>query len=151
MIAVRTFLRFGDGTFRPVEACEAAPADPRYIEGAVELAIDGVQIVGKPEWDYVDQLWAYVANMIDALRTEDQASTHFPDQPILLTFERKGRRVLVSSRAGDTVRRVSADESELFTAVRAAGRDFFERMSHLVPSNSGAYQIALAKLRERTS
>ena len=148
MITIRTFLRSSEGTFQQVDACEAPPADPYYIEGAVELNIDGVEIIGRPEWDYVDQLWAYIANMMHALRTQDKASTYFPDQPILLTFERRGNRVVVSAEAGESTRRASADESELFAAVRTAGREFFEKMSDLVPSNPGGYQISLAKLRE---
>jgi hypothetical protein len=147
MITIRTFLRSKDGAFQQVEACEAPPGDPDYIEGAVELSIDGVEILGRSEWDYVDQLWAYIANMIHALRTQDEASTYFPDQPILLTFERKGNRILVSSKAGEATRRASADESELFAAIGTAGREFFEKMSDLARSNSAGYQIALAKLR----
>jgi hypothetical protein len=148
MIDIQTFLRLNDGTFQQVQSCKNSPVDPDYIEGAIELSIDGVEIIGKPEWDYVDQLWAYLANMIHVLRTENEASTYLPDQPILLTFERKGNRVVVSSRAGENARRASVGESELFTAMRTAGQEFFEKMSDLVPTNSDAYQVALAKLRE---
>lgn len=148
MITIRTFLRSKGGAFKQVEACEALPGDPDYIEGAVELSIDGVEILGRSEWDYVDQLWAYIANMIHALRAQDEASTYFPDQPILLTFERKGNKILVSSKSGKITRRASADESELFAAIGTAGREFFEKMSDLARSNSAGYQIALAKLRE---
>jgi hypothetical protein len=146
VIAIRTYLRLDDSAFRPVQDCVVAPPDVHYIEGAIELTIDRVEIMGVAEWDYVDQLWSYIATMVDTLRTEDRASTYFPDQPILLTFERSGRRVLVSRRNGDTARRAGADESEFIAAVRDAGRDFFERMAVLVPSNSHAYRTALAKL-----
>src|SRR5687767_8190020 len=104
MVTVTTYLRAPDGTFQRVEATTATPADPDYIEGAVELTIDGTTIIGTAEWDYVDQLWAYLADMLHELTTGDAASTYFPDQPIRLTFERTAGRILVTSEAGGVVR-----------------------------------------------
>jgi hypothetical protein len=129
-----------------VNECDMPPPDPHYIEGAIELIINGTEIIGKAHGDYVDQLWSYIAAMTEKLSREDEVSTYFPDQPILLTFSRVGNRLLVSSRVSSGVRRASADESELLQALRTAGRRFFDKMSELVPSNLDSYQVALASL-----
>ena len=71
MITVSTYLRTPDGTFEPVESSTSAPADPAYIEGAVELTVDGTTVIGTAEWDYVDQLWAYLADMLRAAGLSD--------------------------------------------------------------------------------
>jgi hypothetical protein len=148
VIRITTYLRSGDGTFRPAETCTAPPADPDYIEGAIELNIAGVEIIGKREWDYVDQLWAYICTMSKELRTQERADTYFPDQPILLAFQRKGQRVLVTSKAGDETRTADADFDELMSALREAGTGFFAHLARLVPANARSYEMALSELAQ---
>lgn len=148
MITIATYLRSGDGTFRLAETCTDSPADPDYIEGAIELNIDGIEIIGKREWDYVDQLWAYVATMSEKLRAEPRADTYFPDQPILLAFQRSGKRVLVTCKIGDEVRAANADFDELMSALKEAGSTFFSHMSRLVPTRAKSYGIALSELMD---
>ena len=103
MVTVTTYLRAPDGTFQPVETSTSAPADPDYVEGAIELTIDATTIIGTEEWDYVDQLWAYIANMLLNLKTDDVASTYFPDQPIKLTFERTAEQTLPVEPFGEAI------------------------------------------------
>lgn len=140
MITVRSFLRLEDGTFQPIEEATTKPPDPEYIEGAIELTINGTEIIGKQQWDYVDQLWAYIANMVQELHAKGTASTYFPDQPILLTFERQGERVLVSRRSRRGTWQASADQGELLAALREAGGRFFTRMAELVPEDADLYR-----------
>jgi hypothetical protein len=146
MITISSFLRLPGGKFVPVDATSVAPPDPDYIEGAIELQIDGVEIIGKREWDYVDQLWAYISSMMKSLASAPVAETYFPDQPILLKFRRNGPQILVSSEVGDVTRQANADHVEFIAALRTAGTDFFTRMSELVPANADVYQIALSEI-----
>jgi len=146
MISIRTFLRTADGEFVLVEHCSEPPPDPDYIEGAMELAVDGVEIIGKSQWDYVDQLWSYVVSMVEKLKVDGRADTYFPDQPILLTLQRERGRVLVSANVREGLRRASTDEDELFDALRDAATVFFGKLSELVPSNAASYRADLAKL-----
>lgn len=132
------------------ETCTDLPVDPDYIEGAIELNIDGIEIIGKHEWDYVDQLWAYISTMSKKLREEQRADTYFPDQPILLAFQRKGKRVLVTSKIGDDVRTANADFDDLMSAIKNAGNAFFGHMERLVPTNAKSYEIALSELTGST-
>jgi hypothetical protein len=147
MITVTTYLRAADGTFRPVQAGTAAPADPNYIEGAIELTVDGTTVIGTAEWDYVDQLWAYVADMLHTLKTGDEATTYFPDQPIRLTFARTAGQILLTCDDGEVVRQARADEADLVAALQAAARQFFDTMSDLVRANAAGYQRVLATIR----
>ncbi|MFI5705441.1 hypothetical protein [Streptomyces sp. SID1034] len=143
MIEVRTLLRLPDGAFIQVDACGERPRDAQYVEGAIELIADGVQILSVAEWDYIDQLWSYVADMIRELPKQGEASTYFPDQPIMLKFLRSSPgRLLVSCRVGDNVRQANVNESEFLAAIRSAGQVFFEKMSRLLPENSQGYDIA---------
>ena len=131
-----------------VASCTTPPDDPDYIEGAIELVIDGVEIIGKAEWDYVDQLWSYVVTMIGDLLNNGESSTYFPDQPISLAFVKKGKRVLVTSRVGPVNRTASVEEADLINTLVVAGRAFFEKLTELVGPTTGSYQMVLDELTE---
>lgn len=150
MIEVVSYLRDPDGQFSQVEAATSRPNDPRYIEGAIDLTVNGVQILDTFVWDYVDQLWAYISDMIIALRERGEASTYFPDQPIRLSFRKQGlNQVLVTLELDSNTRRTaSINESEFINALRAGGLAFFQRMSELVPENRAGYQPSLARLNQ---
>ncbi|GAA3022739.1 hypothetical protein [Streptomyces glomeratus] len=141
MVKVETFLKDSNGEFQPVETCRTQPRDLDYIEGAIQLSIDGLPIIGLEEWDYVDQLWCYVADMVTQFGTTGFAETYFPDQPIKLSFQSSGSRVLVTAETGNEVRRASAPSAEFLESVRTAGTRFFEKMSELAPANSYAEAI----------
>ncbi len=119
-----------------VEACRTPPPDLDYIEGAIRLSVDGLEIIGTEEWDYVDQLWCYIAEMVTRVQSSGYAETYFPDQPIKLSFQVTGSRVLVTAKIGEEVKRANASAADLLEAVKAAGMSFFRKMSELAPDNS---------------
>lgn len=139
MIEIETYLRDSGGEFVRVDACAARPVDADYVEGAVRIAIHGVEIIGISEWDYVDQLWAYLASMVPQLSASGYASTYFPDQPIELSFRRQGSQVLVSAKSGNGTRKASVATSDFVATLRGAGVVFFGKMSELLPENADSY------------
>lgn len=147
MIEVESYLRSGDGRFTPVADAQEAPGDPRYVAGAITLEIDHAPLLDTAVWDYVDQLWAYLSDMVGSLADQDEVSTYFPDQPIRLVFRRQGAgRLLVSVERSQGNRTASASEHELVAALQEKGSVFFRRMSELVPENSVPYGNALTRL-----
>ncbi|MEU9358290.1 hypothetical protein AB0D35_09290 [Streptomyces sp. NPDC048301] len=138
MIEIETFLRDESGEFVRVESCRNPPPDSDYIEGAIRLSVGGVEVIGTEEWDYVDQLWCYLADMVPKVRSVGNAETFFPDQPIRLSLQATGSRILVTAKIGEEVRRASGASAELLEALKAAGTVFFAKMSELVPQNSYA-------------
>ncbi|MDT3728938.1 hypothetical protein ROS62_30385 [Streptomyces sp. DSM 41972] len=146
MIEIETYLRDSGGEFVQVDACAARPADADYVEGAVRIAIHGVEIIGISEWDYVDQLWAYMASMVPQLSTAGYASTYFPDQPIELSFRRQGSQVLVSAKSSNGTKKASVSTSDFVAALRGAGKVFFGKMSELLPENADSYSESRREL-----
>ncbi|MEU6263195.1 hypothetical protein [Saccharopolyspora shandongensis] len=138
MVEIETFLKGADGGFMQVEDCRAAPPDLDYIEGAIRLSVDGVEVIGLEEWDYVDQLWCYLAEMVTQLRLSGHAETCFPDQPIKLVFQAAGNRVLVTAKIGEEFKKASASLADLLSALKVSGTIFFDKMSELAPDNSYA-------------
>ncbi len=147
MIEIKSYLRMRDGRFVLVGDVGNPPSDPYHVEGAVELTINGVPIIDREMWDYVDQLWAYLGDMVLRFREKGEASTYFPDQPIKLSFSRHGRgRVLVSLAINRDSRAASVEEDELIEALRHHGISFFDKMKILLPDNVEGYEDALDRL-----
>ena len=118
------------------------PGYPRYVEGAVELTIDGVPIIDTVMWDYIDQLWAYVSDMVLSLQEQGQASTYFPDQPIKLSFRRNGKdRILVTLEINGATRTASADEGELVASLQEHGSTFFRKMIEILPGETAMWML----------
>jgi hypothetical protein len=137
VITVASYLRAPDGSFTPVARCRTAPSDPDYVDGAIELVVDGVAVIDQSMWDLVDQLWAYVVTMLHELREHGHAETYFPDQPLKLWFERiGGSRVLVASEPSSGPRKAVADEGEFIAALAAAAVEFFTAMQTLTRSGT---------------
>ncbi|MFF9085980.1 hypothetical protein ACF1BE_06120 [Streptomyces sp. NPDC014991] len=147
MIDITSYLRTESGSFVDVAEAGTPPVDPSYVEGAIDMTINGVRILDREVWDYVDELWAYIGDMVLKLANEGEASTYFPDQPIRLSFKRLGGGlVLVSLTYDDVKRTVSVGERELVNALRWSGTEFFTRMKELLPENALGYDDALTRL-----
>ena len=162
-VEVASYLRLPGGQYILAEDATATPPDSRYVEGSVEITVGGVPVVDKSMWDYVDQLWSYISDMVAALTRGNEASTYFPDQPLKLSFRRVGqgrimitlevpyiparaaRGVVIAERPAET-RTAVARETDLVAALRDAGSVFFTRMMSLIPENTTAYADALARL-----
>ncbi|QIY98057.1 hypothetical protein HEP87_33920 [Streptomyces sp. S1D4-11] len=138
MVEIETFLKGADGGFVQVEACRTPPPDLDYIEGAIRLSVDGLEIIGTEEWDYVDQLWCYIAEMVTEMQSSGYAETYFPDQPIKLSFRATGSRVLVTAKLGEEIKTGNASSVDFLEAIKSAGMIFFREMSGLAPANSYA-------------
>jgi len=146
LIEIQSFLRNSDGSFVPVGDATNPPRDIRHVEGAIELSIDGVVVLDKALWDDVDQLWAYIGDMVVVLRQRVEASTYLPDQPIKLTFKRLAvGRVLISLENGSDRRSVATDESEFMDALIKHASFFFEKISRLIPANRPGYDDAVLR------
>lgn len=162
VIEVNSYLRNSRGDLVPLDEVSEPPADPGYIEGSLELIIDSVAIIDKAMWDYINELWAYVSNMVELLIAQGESETYFPDQPIKLSFrrqdkgwvlvtlavpatpERRIRDIVIPASAGE--KRVAiAQEDELIATLRENGVKFFRKMRALLPDGPD-YDDALERL-----
>jgi hypothetical protein len=148
MIEITSYLRDEDGEYTRVADAMKPPSGPRYIEGALELKINGVMVIDLAMWDYIDILWCYISDMVASLLAKGEAGTNFPDQPIRLGLERvRGHEVLVTLTMDDERRAVSVDQDELIDALSRYGLEFFRAMLRLVPVNFPAYAESIERLK----
>ncbi|NHV29588.1 hypothetical protein [Burkholderia sp. D-99] len=126
MIVAKTYLRVKKKFVNFYDFNGKIP-DPDYIEGAIELSINGVEILNKEMWDYVDQLWAYLAEGVMCVARGEGFKTYFPDQPIEISFGVQGSKVVVAVTVYETVK-VVVDRSEFVSEMRRLAVEFFEGM-----------------------
>lgn len=69
--------------------------DSDYLDGYISIIYNNKTIMGPTEWDLIDQLWAYILNMIEEVLINKHAETMFPDQPLKFSFTLFESEVLV--------------------------------------------------------
>lgn len=151
MCTIHSYLK-QDGEFVPVAAVEEPPADLYYIDGAMELTVDGTALLTTAHWDLVDQLWVYFVRAVLDVERGGTETFRFPDQPLLVTVQRSGSAVEVTVGEDDPTS--ATTDYDAFEAVffEAADR-FFAQMEALVrpdgPEPADEYQAQLADAYRR--
>ncbi|MCA8272687.1 hypothetical protein LGN17_09190 [Burkholderia sp. AU30280] len=126
MITAQTYIKLKKG-FVDFHGFIGEINDSDYIEGAIELCVNGVVIIDKTMWDCVDQLWAYLAEGVVCIAKGDGFKTYFPDQPIEISFGIQGGKVIVAVTVYETVK-VVVDRSEFVSEMKRLAVEFFEGM-----------------------
>lgn len=85
MISVRTYIK-KEEEFIEFHSYTGHIEDSNYIEGALELTINGITLLDKDMWDYIDQLWSYIVDGIVCILNDQPFESYFPDQPIKISF-----------------------------------------------------------------
>lgn len=147
MLKVMTFFRH-NRQFLPLDEFKGPVLDPRYIEGALSVTIYEKELFGITQWDYIDQLWAYIVDGVFAITAGEPYSCYFPDQPIRIAFEiLSGNQVKIFVEAGSG--RTGVVDREIFISVFGqAAMQFFLRMKTLVPEDSDIFNDYIRKLSD---
>ncbi|HEX8916260.1 MAG TPA: hypothetical protein VF796_28175 [Humisphaera sp.] len=129
-VRVRSLLRSGK-TFMPVDQYTGRIKDADYVEGAIELELRGVQVLGTDHWDLVDQLWCYLIAGLPAVLRGESFRTLFPDQPLeLAVLPAAGDRVIVSV-GGRRFDEAAVRRSEFVRQMALGGRAFLEALRRI--------------------
>lgn len=148
-VRVESLLRKNDGTFVPVRAWTGPVGDTDYLEGALELTVNGTSLITPSMWDYIDQLWAYILNSLEELTSSKSVHTYFPDQPIKLEMKRVAPDLLhvsISSRSGKFDNSTRVQEGDFARDLIDAGEDFFSRIRELDPAGGNQYEAEIEKI-----
>jgi hypothetical protein len=144
-LKVASFFRRGS-QFIPIAEFEGGFLDTNYIEGALSVSLNGNELFDTSLWDYIDQLWAYLADGICAVARGESYSCYFPDQPIKVEFEILGGnqiKIFVGAGAG----RTGVVSRELFISeFSKAAQQFFLRMNELVPEDGDIFTEYIKRL-----
>lgn len=93
MMKVDSFIKCGED-FIHVTEFSGLLKDADYIEGAMALTINHVEMINLSLWDYIDQLWIYMLNGLIELNSGGDVTFYFPGQPVKVTMSIINNRVL---------------------------------------------------------
>jgi hypothetical protein len=147
VVRVDSYLKQGN-QFIPVSKYEGPAQDPQYIEGAIELTINGKMLLGLDLWDYVDQLWAYLIDGLLQLVQDTPFSTYLPDQPVQICFSLPQKTLVEVQVKYEAIERKETTQRRGFViAMATAAETFFTKMLQYVPQNQAVYIDLLRKTK----
>ena len=141
-IEVNTYLKNGDD-FIPFQDFNYPIKDYEYIEGAIELIINGRELLSKSMWDYVDILWAYIIDGLKQLSEGKDFSTNFPDQPLGISVTHLHDNKLQVTVDCHGKKSAVVDKYEFINALKAEARCFLAAMTDIVPRNNADYVLLI--------
>ncbi|MDO5682544.1 MAG: hypothetical protein Q4G46_06935 [Propionibacteriaceae bacterium] len=110
----------------PVRAAEVwldrLKRNPYGSDGLIRLAYFGRDIFTADQWDDVDGLWHELVGLCHGFLADGRAESCFPGQPLVMSFERKGK--IGMFRVGDD--RVPVDPSDFIPGVLDSADRFFD-------------------------
>lgn len=122
-----------------------------YLNGAITLKYFEQSLLDVTLWDLVDQLWAYILNVIENLLKSGEGETYFPDQPVKLRLKSiSGDKVLYELEAKDHFK-VALPKNELIDTLLDGADEFFKSMEAYFKGKCNyQYEInKIASLRNR--
>lgn len=116
-----------------------------YLNGAITLEYYEQTLLDVTLWDLVDQLWAYILNVIESLLNTGEGETYFPDQPVKLRLKSiSGDLVLYEIEATDHIK-VAVPKNELITTLLEGADGFFKDMEKYFKGKCN-YQYEINKI-----
>ncbi|PXF31496.1 hypothetical protein WH50_09905 [Pokkaliibacter plantistimulans] len=146
MVEIQCFFKNGE-SFYPCNEYAGEIVDLNYIEGAIELKANGVVLMDKTMWNYIDQLLAYLVDGVGCIKNNKPYGCCFPDQPIEVSFSPVDENwlsitVKCHSSVSETVR-----IDEYLYALKMSALEFFEKLGKIIPHQE-KYKHVLSVLNE---
>jgi hypothetical protein len=125
--------------------------DFEYLSGAILFKYGEQILLDVTLWDLVDQLWAYILNVLESLLRTGKGETYFPDQPVKLQINSISEDlVLYEIEANDHIK-VVLPKRELVEALLRGADDFFQSMEKCFEEKCNyEYEIEKIKTLRRT-
>jgi hypothetical protein len=118
--------------------------DPRHIDGAIELIIDGKYLISQQQWDLVDLLWLYIVDGIESIIEGKDYSSSFPDSSVEFSL-----RIESSDKIELTVddESVVCDRQELINTLLNGAESCLTELSSLMDDRD-FYRSAIEKIQK---
>ncbi|WP_327105065.1 hypothetical protein [Nonomuraea glycinis] len=138
---VSTAVLVEPGESVPVEKCGTHFSRDNYVQGAIELTVDGVQVLGDEESDTIDALWSLIVTDLESFLAGEDVVIRFPERRYILALERaSGGRVVVRFVDGDRVRTAVGRTRSVLEALTSGAVDFFNAVLSTYPVEEWTYR-----------
>ncbi|MCK4258509.1 MAG: hypothetical protein KAX49_05995 [Halanaerobiales bacterium] len=99
--------------------------DTDYIEGAIYLKYNETILMDFTYWDIIDQLWAYMVNLVDDSLKNQETEFYFPDQPIKLQIKSLSNNFTLLSIESTTKTQITLPKYDFYKAILESAKEFF--------------------------
>lgn len=121
--------------------------DLDYLDGAIFLSYYDDIIFGFQEWDLVDQLWAYLINLVEEYLENSKSEIGFPDQPLNMVMSKVSNDLLTFSLISDEKRVWQLPTRDFFNAILENAELFFSTIKSYFGDYREIYSDELLRIR----
>ncbi|AVQ47667.1 hypothetical protein [Clostridium botulinum] len=122
--------------------------DLNYLEGAIYLRYGDETILDFKLWDYVDQLWAYIINLVEEFTLNGDSQTLFPDQPIKIKFKSISDEYMIMIVENDSLYTWTLPKKEFLNILLNESELFFKTITENLNISESYYTFELSKIQE---
>jgi hypothetical protein len=149
MIEIKSYLGSinikSGSTFTLVENYTGSIRDPRHIDGAIVLVVDGVAIIGQEQWDLIDQLWIYIVNGLEQVVNGKTYQSSFPDSATELSLQPITTTHQIKMTVGD--KSITHNSQELGNALLDGATHCLSELSRIM-GKPDAYRDELERISQ---
>jgi hypothetical protein len=118
--------------------------DLDYIYGVLHLIYNNKVIIDFTDYDLIDQLWAYLLNMIKEFLQTKKSEMSFPDQPMPMSMENISDEDMLFSI---NFIQWKLPKYEFLHALLYGAKDFFEKMILLIEEKKDDCLFELKRIK----
>ncbi len=126
MFVIESYLKRPSVKIDSLVKLDCMPDD--YLEGVLYLEYNGSVFMDFTHWDIIDQLWAYMLNLIEDYIKTEKAEVYFPDQPIKLKLSKVSKTLVLFSIVSNELIQLTLPKQEFFQSIVEAGEVFFTKL-----------------------
>jgi hypothetical protein len=122
--------------------------DLNYLAGAIYLKYGDEVIFDFKLWDYVDQLWAYIINLVEDFILKGSAETFFPDQPVKMVLKVMSDDYVLFILESSTKHTWAVPKQQFLSTLLDSSEYFFGKLTEYLGLGDNQYCNELNKIKE---
>jgi len=122
--------------------------DAEYVEGAILLKYQGNVLLDFRCWDLVDQLWAYLVNLIYDYMKVGESKTYFPDSPVKMELKSLTDELVSFELKIKIVEIWELPKRDFFCNLLDSATIFFEQLKEIIIVNAELYEYEIKRINE---
>ncbi|MFI1535975.1 hypothetical protein [Streptomyces anandii] len=152
---VKTSVVCDSGELALADSCGISFSRDRHVQGAIELRLKGVLILGQDEVDTIDALWSLLLTYLENFIAGGQGTFSFPERRFTLVLKRMPGGAVAVKFTNEGIRRsVVLSEKSALRVLTSGAVEFFSAVLRCSPKDEWSYRRDLntaVRLREELS
>jgi len=105
------------------------------LEGAVVIKYNKESILNFRHWDYIEDFWHSLLNLVESILKNGEGKAPFPDQPTEIILTKLGRNLLRYTLTASKEHTIDLPKYEFLTALIGGAEHFFQSLIKFYPNS----------------